>query len=79
MNELAAAFGEALQRPAYFRVPAFAVKLAMGAEAAQAAQGNPRALPTRLTDAGFAFVFPDVRSALVDLATSPRNRPLAAS
>jgi len=79
MNELAAAFGEAFQRPAFFRVPAFAMKLAMGTEAAEAAFGGQRALPKRLTDAGFAFVFPDVRSALVDLVTSPKSRPIVAS
>jgi hypothetical protein len=79
MNELAAAFGEAFQRPVMFRLPSFAVKLAMSGETADAALLGQRALPTRLTDAGFAFVFPDVRSALDDLVSSPHSRPLAAS
>ena len=79
MNELAHAFGEAFQRPAFFGVPSFALKLSMGAEASEAAFSGQRALPKRLTDAGFAFVFPDVRSALVDLVTSPKYRPIVAS
>jgi NAD dependent epimerase/dehydratase family enzyme len=43
--------------------------MAMGREAAGSVLTGQRALPKRLVDAGFAFVFPDVRSALADLAT----------
>jgi len=69
MNELAAAFGEALHRPSVMRVPPFAVKIAMGSEAAEAVLTGQRALPKRLVDADFAFVFPDLRSALADIVT----------
>lgn len=68
MNEFTDELGASLGRPSVMRVPAFAVKLAMGAEAAQAVLTGQRAQPKRLVDAGFAFVFPDLRSALVDLA-----------
>lgn len=71
MNAFAAALGASLDRPALLRVPAFAVKIAMGAEAAEAVLTGQRALPRRLVDAGFAFVFPDLRSALDDLASAP--------
>jgi len=73
MNELAESLGDALHRPALFRVPAFAVKLAMGAEAAEAVLTGQRALPRRLTEARFAFVFADLRSALEDLASGARD------
>jgi uncharacterized protein len=69
MNQFAEALGDALRRPAVLRVPAFAVKVAMGAEAAEAVLTGQRAIPKRLVGAGFAFVFPDLRSALVDLTT----------
>lgn len=71
MNELARSFGEALGRPSAMRVPALAVKAAMGAEGARSILTGQRAIPKRLVDAGFELVFPDVRSALADLATRP--------
>lgn len=69
MNAFAEALGEALRRPSVMRVPAFAVKMAMGWEAAEVVLTGQRAIPKRLVDAGFAFVFPDLRSALADLVT----------
>lgn len=68
MGHFAAALGRSLGRPSACRVPAFAVRLAMGAEAAEAVLTGQRAIPERLVDAGFAFVFPDLRSAFADLA-----------
>ncbi len=72
MNAFAGALGTSLNRPSAMRVPAFAVKLTMGSEAAQAVLTGQRAVPKRLVDAGFAFVFPDLRSALADLATDAK-------
>lgn len=69
MNAFAGALGTSLSRPSLMRVPAFAVKVAMGAEAAEAVLTGQRAIPKRLVEAGFAFVFPDVQSALADLAS----------
>jgi uncharacterized protein (TIGR01777 family) len=68
MAAFAKALGEALHRPALLRVPPAVVKLAMGAEAAESVLTGQRAIPKRLVDAGFAFVFPDLPSALADLA-----------
>ncbi|MBX3215161.1 MAG: TIGR01777 family oxidoreductase [Labilithrix sp.] len=70
MNTFAEELGASLNRPSLMRVPPFAVKLAMGAEAAQAVLTGQRAVPKRLVEAGFAFVFPDLRSALADLASA---------
>lgn len=69
MDEFASAMGSALRRPSLFRVPAFAVKMVMGTEAADCVLTGQRAVPKRLVEAGFDFVFPDLRSALADLAS----------
>jgi uncharacterized protein (TIGR01777 family) len=72
MDAFASALGASLNRPSFMRVPAFTVKIVMGAEAAEAVLTGQRAIPKRLVDAGFAFVFPDLRSALADLASDIR-------
>lgn len=63
-GELAASLG----RPCAMRVPAMALKLRLGAERAEIILTGQRAVPKRLVEAGFAFMFPDVSSALADLA-----------
>jgi uncharacterized protein (TIGR01777 family) len=69
MDEFAHAMASSLRRPSLFRVPAFAVKMVMGNEAAECVLTGQRAIPKRLVEAGFDFVFPDLRSALADLAS----------
>jgi len=71
MDGFARMLGETLGRPALFRVPSFAVKLAFG-DRAEAVLTGQRAVPRRLSDAGFAFVFPELASALADIV-GPRN------
>lgn len=66
MNDLAKALGSELGRPSIFRVPAFALKLAVGA-GAEALLTGPRVVPRALERAGFTFDFPDLASALHDL------------
>jgi len=68
MDAFAHALGEAMGRPAALRVPCFAVKLAMGARS-EAVLSGQRAVPKRLSDAGFAFVFPELASALDDIVS----------
>lgn len=68
MNDFAHKLGEALERPSHVRVPALAVKLAIG-EGAEAILCGQRAVPRRLVSDGFAFVFPEVTSALADLVS----------
>jgi uncharacterized protein (TIGR01777 family) len=68
MNDFALALGRALDRPASVRVPAAAVRLALG-EAAEMVLTGQRAVPKRLVDGGFAFVFPELTSALADLVS----------
>jgi NAD dependent epimerase/dehydratase family enzyme len=68
------ALGRALGRPAIFRVPELAVKLALGSRAEAVLTGQ-RAVPERLSASGFAFVFPDLTSALADVLTKAWGSP----
>jgi uncharacterized protein (TIGR01777 family) len=70
MDVFATTLGHAMGRPAIFRVPSFAVKLALGSRAEAVLYGQ-RAIPKKLVEAGFAFVFPDVASALADIVSKP--------
>lgn len=64
-----------LGRPAALRVPAWALRLALGGLAREMVLPSTRALPRRLEAHGFAFHYPDVGAALdVLLADPPRAR-----
>jgi uncharacterized protein (TIGR01777 family) len=58
------AIGIAVNRPVWFTVPAFAVKLAMGEMGKEALLASFRVKPTKLLDQSFRFAFPDLASAL---------------
>ena len=55
-----------LKRPAFFTVPAFALKLIFG-EGSITLTGGQFAPPKHLLDAGFRFSFPDLEGALKDI------------
>ncbi|MCH9680693.1 MAG: TIGR01777 family oxidoreductase [Deltaproteobacteria bacterium] len=67
-RELAAA----LSRPAWFRAPAFVLRLAMG-KAAQIMLASQRVVPRRLLELGFPFAYPRVGPALRDVADAGRR------
>jgi uncharacterized protein (TIGR01777 family) len=71
MNEFAREMGCALSRPAVLRVPELAAKIALG-DRSKALLTGQRALPKKLDDAGFAFLFPSVREALADIVGHER-------
>jgi uncharacterized protein (TIGR01777 family) len=56
----------AVRRPAWFTVPAFALKLKLG-DAAQLALASQRVRPTRALGAGFQFKYPTLAPALADV------------
>jgi uncharacterized protein (TIGR01777 family) len=58
--------GKVLQRPSFFPTPGFALKLALGEKATLVLDGQ-HVVPARLLDAGFAFSYTDLESALKDL------------
>ena len=70
MKVFATALGQAMGRPSLFRVPPFAVKMMLG-DRSEAVLTGQRAVPKRLVDAGFAFVFPELPSALADIVAAP--------
>ncbi|MDX5629241.1 MULTISPECIES: TIGR01777 family oxidoreductase [unclassified Brenneria] len=70
-EQFSAMLAEVLHRPAFFRVPGFAIKLLMG-EGATLVLGGQRAIPTRLEAAGFGFRFFELKEALEE-ATQKRG------
>lgn len=66
MNDFAKTLGQVLRRPAFFRVPAFAIKLILG-EASQEVLRSQRVAPKSLIDNNFNFKFNTLSLALKDL------------
>lgn len=66
MNDFADALGDILNRPSLFRVPEFALKLALG-EAADPVISSHRVHPEKLQEAGFEFRFRYVIEALSEI------------
>jgi uncharacterized protein len=63
--EFAHALGRALHRPSFMRTPAFALRLLLGNEMAEALiLGSQRVLPARAEAMGFSFKYETVESAL---------------
>jgi len=67
MNDFAAALGKALGRPSALRVPAFALRAAVGEGLAELLLTGQRVAPRALVAAGFTFEFPRLDDALRDL------------
>ncbi|MGE5284708.1 MAG: TIGR01777 family oxidoreductase [Actinomycetota bacterium] len=64
-REFTEALGKALSRPTMFPVPAFALRLAVGREMADALLlSSARVLPKRLLDTSFTFLSPELEPAL---------------
>lgn len=61
--EFTRTLARALHRPALFFVPGIMLRIAMGERAALLLEGQ-RVLPANLTDAGYQFKYPKLRSAL---------------
>jgi uncharacterized protein (TIGR01777 family) len=66
MNDFSKVIGRVLKRPAFFRVPAFVLKLIMG-EAAEVVLGSQRVKSDCHEKAGFKPEFTDLSAALADL------------
>jgi uncharacterized protein len=64
-GELSRALGEVLGRPSFVRVPEFALRLRFG-EGADPLLTGQRALPKVMQDAGYVWVYPEARAALVE-------------
>jgi len=62
--EFTETLGRALGRPAFFQVPAFALRALLGDMADEVMLSSARALPSRLLGSGYAFRYPDLKGAL---------------
>ncbi|MGD2177468.1 MAG: TIGR01777 family oxidoreductase [Anaerolineae bacterium] len=65
-TEFSRALGRVMRRPAFFRVPAFPLRLTLGEMSTVVLDGQ-RAVPGRLRDLAFTFRFPTLEMALRDL------------
>jgi uncharacterized protein len=68
-GDFSRALGRAMHRPAWVRMPALALRLALG-ELADVVVASQRAIPARATATGYVFRFGTVDEALHDLLTS---------
>lgn len=66
MSNFTHIFGSVMNRPSFFKVPSFAVKLVLG-EGSQPALESLRVQPKKLQQAGFTFEFEDLEAALADI------------
>lgn len=71
MNEFAKTLGKILNRPSFFKVPKFALKLAIG-EAADVVVVGQRVSVNKLLIAGYKFKFENLEEALRDLLKKKR-------
>jgi uncharacterized protein len=67
--QLSHALGRVLHRPAVLPVPTLALRVLYG-EMSQIVTTGQRAIPTRLSEAGFEFRHPDLEAALRDVLTT---------
>jgi uncharacterized protein len=65
-KEFTKALAKVLHKPAIFRVPSIALRLLYGG-GATVLTGGQKALPCKLKDNGYAFIFPELPDALNDL------------
>lgn len=72
MKEFAQTLGKVLHRPAFFPVPKFALKIAVG-EAAEVVTASQRVDVKKLLDSGYKFRFENFNEALEDLLKQKRT------
>jgi len=65
-NDFTKALAKSLNRPAFFSIPEFVLKLVLG-EAAVLLTKSPIVEPKNLLEAGFEFRYPDIESALKEI------------
>lgn len=63
-SEFARVLGSVLNRPALFPAPVFGLRMVLGEFAEEGALASQRVIPELLTEAGYSYRHPDLRSAL---------------
>lgn len=66
-GEFTKALGNALSRPTFLPLPAFAAQLAFGEMARELLLASQRVVPAKLLGHGFVFRFPEIKGALRDV------------
>lgn len=59
--------GKSMHRPAFFPMPAFALKLVLGEMATELLLPSTKAIPKKLLEAGYEFIFSNTSSAFSDI------------
>lgn len=67
MKQFCSALGRAMHRPSWAPVPGFVLKIALGEMAESLLLGGQRVIPTKLSEAGYKFRFPELNAALRDV------------
>jgi len=65
-KEFTKALAKILNRPAFFSIPGFILKMILG-DAAALLTDSPEVKPKKLLDSGFGFNYPDINSALTEI------------
>ncbi len=78
MKQFSAALGSAMNRPSWAPVPAFAIRLMLGEMADMLLTGQ-KAVPKKLTDAGFKFSYPKLDEALSSIFHKKGSDPFFTS
>jgi hypothetical protein len=74
-NEFAKTLASVMQRPSFFPMPAFILKMMFGQMAEELLLKGQCAYPKRLLDAGFKFQYADLESALNHLLQIQKKNP----
>jgi hypothetical protein len=69
--EFTRALGHALHRPAFLRVPAPLLRLALGQMAEEILLGGQKVLPKKAEETGYQFLYPRIEEALAAIMVSP--------
>lgn len=66
MKEFCSLFGKVLHRPVWMRIPAIALKLALGDMARETVLTSQKIFPKKLLETGYQFKYPNLEPALAD-------------
>ncbi len=75
MGQFSRTLGRVLRRPAWTMVPAIALRLVFGQMADEVLLASQKAIPKRLTEAGFTFKYPQLQAALEAAIRGENNEP----
>ena len=69
-RDFSKALAQQLGRPAFLKIPSFALRLLLGAAADELLLSSARVFPAKLIDSGFSYKYPALQDALRDAVAS---------